>query len=542
MRFSKQFLLCWIVAIFLLMFAFPSFAQEDRTVSIDVQNMGIDAVLKMIADQSGMNVVLSNNVTGTVTVKLDKVSVIQALDSVLKANNYLYAIDNGIITVYTYQDSEQQDRFINLQTKVFTLNYTDVSDLKKVILSMKTARGRIETNEKNNQAIVTDTPEKVKEIEVALKELDQPTETRQYRLLYSKAKDVEPKILQIIPKEKGDVYTDDRTNSIIVKATPVILKNIDNFIGGWDSQHKQVLIEAMILEVTLDETTKLGIEWQQLAQASVDTSGKVGRHPSLVNTAMKFASNLPAAGPAGFFKIGSLTADEYSVAIDALKSNANTEVLSSPRIVVIDNEKASILVGSSEPYAVATSDPITKLLVQDIKYIDVGVKLDVTPQIGEDNYVTMKIHPEVSTARRVAEVDNVVAKDTTQADTMMMVKDGETIILGGLISNSKKKTINKVPILGDIPLLGIIFQNKNYQDQKKEVVVFITPHILTNDNRQTVSRQQYQDSVDRTKRSDKILENAIEKSGGVEITPVEKEKRAEAIRKDVMRVLDMEQE
>src|SRR3989344_5170817 len=141
MRFSKQFLLCWIVAIFLLMFAFPSFAQEDRTVSIDVQNMGIDAVLKMIADQSGMNVGLSTNVTGTVTVKLDKVSVIQALDSVLKANNYLYAIDNGIITVYTYQDSEQQDRFINLQTKVFTLNYTDDSDLKKVILSMKTARG-----------------------------------------------------------------------------------------------------------------------------------------------------------------------------------------------------------------------------------------------------------------------------------------------------------------------------------------------------------------------------------------------------------------
>jgi len=524
------------------MFAFPSFAQEDRTISIDVQNMGIDAVLKTIADQSGMNVVLSNNVTGTVTVKLDKVSVIQALDSVLKANNYLYAIDNGIITVYTYQDSEQQDRFINLQTKVFTLTYTDVADLKKVLLSMKTARGRIEVNEKNNQAIVTDTPEKVKEIESALKELDQPTETKQYKLLYSKAKDVEPKILQIIPKEKGDVYIDERTNSIVVKATPVILKNIDNFIGGWDSQHKQVLIEAMIMEVTLDETTKLGIEWQQLMQSGVDNEGKTIHHPSFVNTAVALASGLPAAGPAGFFKVGSLTQDEYSVVVDALKSNANTEVLSSPRIVVIDNEKANILIGSSEPYAVATTDPITKLLVQDIKYVDVGIKLEVTPSIGEDNYVTMKIHPEVSTARRVPEVDNVVAKDTTQADTTMMVKDSETIILGGLISNSKKATINKIPILGDIPILGLIFRNKNYQDQKKEVIVFITPHILTNDNRQTISRQRYQDTVNRTKRSDEILENAIEKSGGVEITPVEKEKRSEAIRKDVMRMLDMEQE
>lgn len=540
MKYRRQLLSGLFLVVSFFIFANPCPARE-KLISLDAENMNIETALRTIADQSGMNVVISNNVTGAVTVKLDKVSVIQALDSVLKANNYLYAIDNGVITVYTYQDAEQQNRFINLQTKVFTLSYTDVSDLKKVVFSMKTARGRIETNEKNNQVIVTDTPEKVKEIETALKELDQPTEIKQYKLLYSKAKDVEPKILQIIPKEKGDVYTDDRTNSIVVKATPVILKNIDNFIGGWDSQHKQVLIEAMILEVTLDETTKLGIEWQQLTQ-SVDASGKAIRHPSLVNTAVKLASGLPAAGPAGFLKIGSLTADEYAVTIDALKSNANTEVLSSPRIVVIDNEKANILVGSSEPYAVATTDPITHLLVQDVKYVEVGVKLDVTPQIGEDSYVTMKIHPEVSTARRVAEVNNVVAKDTTQADTTMMVKDGETIILGGLIKNTKKQTINKIPLLGDIPLLGLLFKNRTWEDQKREVIVFITPHIMTNDNRQTVSRQQYQNTVNRTKKVDEILGDAIEKSGGAKITPVEKEKRAEAIRKDVMRVLDMEQE
>ena len=539
MRFGRQLLFCSIITVFLLAFIHLSYAQDDKTVTLDVQDMGIDAVLKMIADQGGMNVVLSNNVTGTVTVKLDRVSIVQALDSVLKANNYLYAIDNGIISVYSYQDSEQQERFINLQTKVFTLSNTDVADLKRILFSMKTARGKIETNEKNNQVIVTDTPEKVKEIENALKELDQQAEVKQYKLLYSKAKDVEPKILQIIPKEKGDVYIDERTNSIVIRATPVILKNIDNFIGGWDSQHKQVLIEAMILEVTLDETTKLGIEWEQLYQPGPNGEGKFS-HPSLIDTAARFASHLPAAGPASFFKIGSLSPDEYAVTIEALKSNANTEVLSSPRIVVIDNEKANILIGSSEPYAVATTDPITHLLVQDIKYVDVGIKLDVTPQIGEDNYVTMKIHPEVSTARRVPEVDNVVAKDTTQADTTMMVKDGETIILGGLIKNTKKQTINKIPLLGDISLLGLLFKNRTWEDQKREIVVFITPHIMTNDNRQTLSRQQYQNSIDRTKRGDKMIEDAIEKSGGIEITPVAEEKKSEAMRKEVMRLLDLE--
>ncbi len=539
MRSSKQLLFCLLFSAFLLASSNAALFAEDGEVTLDVQNISIEEVLKMIADQSGMSVVLSTNVTGNVTVKLDKVTVVQALDSVLKANNYLYSVNDGIITVYSYQDTQQQERFVNLQTKVITLNYTDVADLKRILLSMKTARGRIETNEKSNQVIITDTPEKVKEVEEALMQLDQQTEIKKYKLLYSKAADMEEKLTQLIPKEKGDVYIDDRTNSIVVRATPVILKNIDNFIEGWDSQHKQVMIEAMIVEITLDDTMKFGIEWEH----AYDRTGEDSHHnPGALDLLTDFGINLATGGTGGIYKIGGLTPDEYTVTLEALKSDANTEVLSSPRIVVIDGEAANILVGSSEPYAVATTDPVTKLLVQDIKYVDVGIKLEVTPQIGEDNFVTMKIHPEVSTARRVAEVDNVVAKDTTQADTTMMVKDGETIILGGLIKNDKKSTINKVPLIGDIPIIGLLFQNKSYQDVKKEVLVFITPHILTSDNRQNISRQKYQESIDRTKKIDPILEHEIEKSGGVELTPPIEEKRSKAMQKDLMRILDIKEE
>jgi len=539
MRFSKQLLSCLIFSVFLLASPKVLLFAEDGEVTLDVQNISIEEVLKMIADQSGMSVVLSTNVTGNVTVKLDKVTVVQALDSVLKANNYLYSVNDGIITVYSYQDTQQQERFVNLQTKVITLNYTDVADLKRILLSMKTARGRIETNEKSNQVIITDTPEKVKEVEEALMQLDQQTEIKKYKLLYSKAADMEAKLTQLIPKEKGDVYIDERTNTIVVRATPVILKNVDSFVEGWDSQHKQVMIEAMIVEITLDDTMKFGIEWEH----AYDRTGEDPHHnPGALDLLTDFGINLATGGTGGIYKIGGLTPDEYTVTLEALKSDANTEVLSSPRIVVIDGEAANILVGSSEPYAVATTDPVTKLLVQDIKYVDVGIKLEVTPQIGEDNYVTMKIHPEVSTARRVAEVDNVVAKDTTQADTTMMVKDGETIILGGLIKNDKKSTINKVPLIGDIPILGLLFQNKSYQDVKKEVLVFITPHILTSDNRQNISRQKYQESIDRTKTIDPIVEKEIEKSGGVELTPPIEEKRSKAMQKDLMRILDIKEE
>ncbi len=521
----------FLISFFII--ASPLFAQE-KTITLDVENMNIETALKMIAEQSGLNLAVSKNVVGSVTLKLDNINVYNALDAVLKTNNYLYSVENGIINVYTYQDIQQEERFTNLQTKVFTLEYADVVDLKRVLLSMKTPRGKIEINPKSNQVIVTDTPEKVKEIEVAIKELDQKTEMRSYKLLYSEAKDVETKLLQVIPKEKGDVYTDERTNSIIVRATPVILDNIDELIQGWDAQHKQVLIEALILEVTLDESMKFGVNWEDK-----DTKN---RHPSLWNVASKFAVNLASGGPGGVFTVGSLTKDEYVMTIEALKTNADTEVLSSPRVVVIDGQEASILVGSSEPYLVATTDPITKLLIEEVKFVDVGIKLKVTPQIGEDNYVTMKIHPEVSSARRVAEVKNTVARDTTEADTMMMVKDGETIILGGLIKNTKKKTVNKIPLLGDIPLVGLAFRNIDTQDVKKEILVFITPHLLTNESRQTVSRQDYKASMDRVGRTDALIEKSIEKSSGVEILPPMKEEKAAAIRKEVMKILNMEEQ
>jgi general secretion pathway protein D len=144
----------------------------------------------------------------------------------------------------------------------------------------------------------------------------------------------------------------------------------------------------------------------------------------------------------------------------------------------MNGKEASILVGSSEPYLVQTKDTDTGLITTETKFLDVGIKLIVTPTITEDGFVIMKIHPEVSSARRVAEVDNALAVDTTQADTTLMVKNGEAVILGGLIKDSNKTTVNKIPVLGDIPLLGLFFRNDIKEKVKQELVVFIMPHLM----------------------------------------------------------------
>jgi type II secretory pathway component GspD/PulD (secretin) len=177
---------------------------------------------------------------------------------------------------------------------------------------------------------------------------------------------------------------------------------------------------------------------------------------------------------------------------------------------VIDNHEANILVGSEEPYIVTTTDPDTGWVYEETKFKDVGLKLIVTPKIDEDNYITMTVHPEVSTARRVAEVDNALAVDTTQADTTMMVKDGETVVLGGLMKNTKSDTEQKIPILGDIPLLGYLFRSTQKEVQKTEILVFITPHILTNENRETLCREEIEDVMERTRTTFDLICEEVE--------------------------------
>lgn len=496
---KKAMILVGVTLVLIFLTGFDLTAQK-KLISLDIEDTDIRTALRIVAEQSDMNIVISKNVVGSVTVTLENVTLEKALDVISKPNNY-YTMENSTISVFSYLDIQQEERFAKKETKVFTLQHADVLDLRRVLLSMKTPRGKIELNPKNNQVIVIDTPAKVEEIGRAIKELDQPTEIRRYKLLYADTADVRAKLLQVIPEEKGDIFIDERTNSVIIKATPVVLRNIDELIKVWDVQHRQVLIEAKILEITLDETTKLGIDWQMYTK-------EAGRNPDLVDLSTKFPLGLTTGG---IFKIGAtLGTEEYSATLEALKNDTDTEVLSSPRIVVIDGQEANILVGSSEPYIVTTVDPDTNLLVEAVKYVDVGIKLIVTPQIGEDDYITMKIHPEVSTAKRVLD-EKAVQVITTQADTTMMVKDGETMILGGLIKTKHGKTVDSIPILGSIPFLGALFRKTVDEDIKQEIAVLITPRILTEEGREAIS-EELEGTVERTGKIEVMIEKGLERA------------------------------
>ncbi len=442
------------------------FAQGEKPlrINLDVKNMSIVDVLRLLGEQGQINIVASRNVQGRVTAKLQDVSVDQALNAILDANNFVSKKEGGIIKVFTRQDILQQEQTKELISRIFFLKNIKVADIKPVLNSIKSPRGRVEVNVVSNQVIVTDMPNKIKQIEQAIVVLDRELITQIYNLDYGDAKEIQTKLAEVIPKQAGEIFADERTNSIVVRAIAETIEKVDLLIKNWDQRPLQVLIEARIMEISLDKTDGLGISWQYLntGSNSVDVS-----------------ATLPVTVSGGaILKVGTLTNDEYTVTIQALEASTDTNILSNPRIVVMNNTEANILVGSAEPYLVTYIDKETNTQTEDTKFIDVGVKLNVTPKISKDGYITLKIHPEVSSARRVAEVNNALAVDTTQADTNVIVKDGHTIVLGGLIKDTESKAQTKVPILGDIPLLGLLFRSYTKTKVKKEIVVFITPHIL----------------------------------------------------------------
>jgi len=277
---------------------------SGKTITLDVKDMEISDVIRMIADQSGMNIITSRNVKGLVTINLQSIPVERALDAILKVNNCGYVKEGNIIQVYTLAELNQKEQFSQLATRVFRLKYVKAADLKNTLVSLKSGRGRIEIEPKTNSIVVTDIAESMSAIENAVKEMDKKMDTRVYKLNYAKALDLQKNLAAVIPAAEGDFLVDERTNSLVVSAAPLLLDKIDALIENWDKQISQVLIEAKIMQITLDKARLIGVDWQyQNLQKHTLNLGVTGLP-------------LPTgAASIEAFKIGVLAEDDYLVTI-----------------------------------------------------------------------------------------------------------------------------------------------------------------------------------------------------------------------------------
>jgi type II secretory pathway component GspD/PulD (secretin) len=457
----------------------PPTAQNK--ISLDIKGMDVIDVLKLFSNRAGLNLVVGKNVTGRVTLFLKDVDIWDAFELILLANDLAYDKKGNIINVMSQRDYEllYGDRFQDKkQAKIVQLRFAKAADLSRALNQIKSNVGRIVVDEGSNTLALIDLPQTVKAMEDFIRNTDLQLKTQVFGLNYAQADKISPKLQEIITKGIGSLRIDERTNKIVITDYPEKLVELERIISAFDEKTPQVLIDAQIIEVKPSDKFEMGVDWAYW-----------------IEKYFKIAASLPMGADTNRLILGTPnttpgSVGKYKGVLDILRTIGDTKILSSPRIMVLNNQEAKILVGTKDAYITSTTSQSgtgTAVTSQSVNFVDVGIKLFVTPTINKYGFVTMKIRPEVSTS----EAKTIVSEDkkteipivtTSETETTVMVKDGVTIIIGGLRKDERKKTVKKIPLLGDIPYLGVFLRSTTDEYKKTDLVVLLTPHIMSGES------------------------------------------------------------
>ncbi|MCD6080850.1 MAG: hypothetical protein J7J54_05315 [Candidatus Omnitrophica bacterium] len=451
----------------------------DAPITLDVKGMDILDVLKIISMRSGLSIATSPLVRGKVSIFLKDVSVWDAFEILMAANNLAYEKMGNMVTVMTNKEYEEKygKPFYDLRIlKRYNLTHARADVVGKTLEELKSKIGKVIVDTYANAVIVIDTPDVIYQMDKVVKGLDLPLVTKVIQLNYAKADTLKEKIADLITPDVGTIKFDQESNRIVVTDLPQKVDQVEKIVRAFDKRPKAVLIEAKILKITLNDEYRYGVDWGAVfgKEAGISYSGTL---PSDVGGLGKIA-----IGEVVFNETQSLTTKhQYRGLFKLFSTFGKTDVLSSPRINVLDGQEAYVLVGTREPVVsveIIHSDG-SQTETESVEYVETGVKLSVTPHISDDGYIRMKIKPEVSSAELITtnRGSQYPQKTVSESETTVIVRDGQTIVLAGLMKEERQKDIEKVPGLGDIPVVGKLFSGKYEKSEKTELVILLTPHI-----------------------------------------------------------------
>ena len=283
-------------------------------------------------------------------------------------------------------------------------------------------------------------------------------EVRAFKIQYASTSEVET-ILQEYISELGNIKTSAENNILVIEDLPSFLDRVETLLGEIDREPKQIMIEAKILEITLTDNQSYGLDWAKLFDSS-DGTGSLG------------TQGLANPNSAGLF--AQYTNSNVALVLNALKERGRLRTISTPKLLAMEGLEAETVVGTEIGYRVTTT--INNVTTESIEFLESGVILKVTPTVDRSGRIMLDIFPEVSTG--VVSDDGIPSKATTQVSTRMLVSDGKTVFLGGLIQNQINNTREGIPGLGDVPIIGGLFSNRAKSLISTEIVVLITPRIV----------------------------------------------------------------
>ncbi|MEI6149567.1 MAG: secretin N-terminal domain-containing protein [bacterium] len=458
----------------------------EKKISLDlIEAMDVVDLIKFLCVKGNLNVIVGRDVSGSSKLMLKDVTLGEALEIILAANDLAYEVQGNIVKVMTdkgYRDLHGEGFYDRKQAKVIQLKYAMPSKVAQLLESIKSSIGKIVYDDGTGNIVLIDTPPKIREMEDVIQKSEipsilriLPTVTTNFVLQYAVIEDIEPKLTPLLTKDVGQIQSDKRTKTLIVTDLPSSMTKICELVAIFDRAQKQVFIEAKIVEVKLTDEFRLGVKWDHLLEG-LDPRFSLG-------TSGQFPAGL-LASQGGTLNYHTIAAGgDLNVLVEALATVGNTKVLSNPNIAVLDGQEATIEVTTRAPYAETTFESgTTNITGKTYKFIDVGISMSVIPRINELGFITVDIHPSVSSVIGMYDTatgQGVPIVKKSAAATSVTVKDGVTIIIAGMIDKQESKTINKVPLLGSIPLLGMLFRSEHTNVENTETIVLLTPRIVT---------------------------------------------------------------
>jgi type IV pilus assembly protein PilQ len=413
------------------------FAYSGEKLSLNFQDIDVRSVLQLIADFTDLNLVASDTVQGNITLRLQNVPWDQALDLVLKTRgldkrkvgNVLLIAPADEIAARERQELEAQKQIAELaplRRELMQINYAKAADIAQLFQSVTDAEGAAQT------------------------------------------------------EERGSVTVDDRTNSIIAYQTQDRLDELRRIVTQLDIPVRQVMIEARIVEASVDYNKELGVEWRGLRLGDnnwvVGGTNSVEKGTDPVEFQAGNFVDLGAAGRTAGLNLGFITDNTLlDLELSAMEKTGNGEIISQPKVVTSDKETAKILKGAKIPYPEASSSGAATTA-----FAEANLSLEVTPQITPDNRVIIEVKVNKDAADFSNQVQGTPSILTNEVNAKVLVSDGETIVLGGVFTNTQSKAVDKVPLLGDMPYIGRLFRRDVVNDNKFELLVFLTPRIMNN--------------------------------------------------------------
>ena len=438
-------------------------AYTGKKISLDFQDIEVRRVLQLLADFTDINMVAADSVQGNITLRLKEVPWDQALDIVLKTKNLDKRRNGNVIWIAPVTElikaEEEEAKAIKqsvalapIQTEYMQLSYAKAADIEKLITQNKGASSSGGSSSTNNN-------------------------------------DGGESLLS----SRGSVSVDARTNTVIVNDTQLFIDKIRNMVDLLDVQVKQVMVEARIVRATTDFTKEMGVKWGLLSQGVTDNNhllvggsdttlwdlktpdddGKYTiQRPDNLNVDLGVTSQGASRIAFGLISLSDFMLD---LELSALQADGYGEVISTPKVLTADKQKATVASGSQIPYQSAEGGGTNA--VSTTAFIDATLSLDVTPSITPDGKVQMELNITSDSPGNPTPTGQLTI-NKNQINTNVLVDNGETVVLGGIFEQETRNAQTKVPFLGDIPYVGRLFRKDLKADNKRELLIFVTPRIV----------------------------------------------------------------